>query len=405
MAPGRNRDRLDFARARPKHCAFRRARREGRRGNATGGGTRLQLEGGDTPVAGPGSRPLLCLGLETSCDETAAAVVSREGEVWSNVIASQAGLHARYGGVVPEVAARRHLETALPVVEQALAAARVGWAEIDLVAVTRGPGLPAALLVGLSVAKALAFARDRPLVGVNHLAGHLYAHRLVPRGAPPSQLPRPAVGLVVSGSHTDLCLLPEGGGLRLLGTTLDDAAGEALDKVARLLGLGYPGGPAIERAARDGDPTRLALPRPQGVLAGPRQARAGVVGGSYAFSFSGLKTAVATLLAAQPGLLPADVAAAFQEAVVDTLVRRTLDAASHHGVRTILVAGGVAANSLLRERLAREAGGRGIGLRVPERVFCTDNAAMIAMAGWAAAGRGELAGWDLDADPGLPLAL
>lgn len=358
---------------------------------------------GAVPVVGDG--PRLCLGLETSCDETAAAVVAETGEVWSNVIASQAALHARYGGVVPEVAARRHLETVLPVVGAALEQAAVAWEEIDLCAVTRGPGLPAALLVGLAAAKALAFARDLPLVGVNHLAGHLYAHRLVPRGAVPVDLPRPAVGLVVSGSHTDLCLLPAAGGLRLLGTTVDDAAGEALDKVARLLALGYPGGPAIEHAARAGDPRRLALPRPRAGVPGPRRARAGVVGGRYAFSFSGLKTAVATALAARPDLDPADVAASFQEAVVATLVQRTLDAASAHGVGTILLAGGVAANTRLRESLRSAAAAQGIVVRAPEPVFCTDNAAMIAACGWAAARRGEWAGWDLDADPGLPLAL
>ena len=348
----------------------------------------------------------LCLGLETSCDETAAAVVSRGGEVYSNVIASQAALHARYGGVVPEVAARRHLEAALPVIDAALRQAGCAWGDLGLVAVTRGPGLPAALLVGLAVGKAVAFVRGLPLVGVNHLAGHLYAHRLVARGAAPVDIPRPAVGLVVSGSHTDLCHLPAGGGLRLLGTTLDDAAGEALDKVARLLGLGYPGGPAIERAAREGDPRRLPLPRPLGALGGAgRRGREGAVGGRYAFSFSGLKTAVATAVAARPELAAADVAAAFQEAVVDTLVRRTLAAAGDLGVGTILLAGGVAANRPLRERLARAAGTAGTVLRVPEPVFCTDNGAMIAAAGWAAAERGQWADWDLDVAPGVPLAL
>ncbi len=347
----------------------------------------------------------LCLGLETSCDETAAAVVSRAGEVLSSVVASQAQLHAQFGGVVPEVAARRHLEASLPVVERALSEAGVRWERISLLAVTRGPGLPAALLVGLAVGKALALARGLPLVGVNHLAGHLYAHALGDPGQNARSLPRPAVGLVVSGSHTDLCLLPAAGGLVLLGTTLDDAAGEALDKVARLLGLGYPGGPALERAAREGDPTRLSLPRPLGLLRGPRQEQPGVVGGQYAFSFSGLKTAVATAFGRDPGLAVPDVAAAFQQAVVDTLVQRTLSAVRDHRVHTVLLAGGVAANGLLRTRLHTELHALGVELRVPPVRYCTDNAAMIAAAGWMAWQQGGAADWDLDVDPGLPLAL
>lgn len=348
----------------------------------------------------------LCLGIETSCDETAAAVVAADGSVRSNVVASQAALHARYGGVVPELAARRHLEALLPTVDQALAGAGVAWADLGLVAVTRGPGLPAALLVGLAAGKALAFARGLPLVGVNHLAAHLYAHALeVPAAAGTDGLPRPAVGLLVSGSHTDLCLLPAGGGVRLLGTTLDDAAGEAFDKVARLLGLGYPGGPALDALARAGDPAAVAFPRTTGPLGGARPAGPHLVGGAYAFSFSGLKTAVAVHLQGGAPAGRADVAASFQAAVVEVLVAKTLAAARAEGVRTILVAGGVAANSALRAGLTAAARGRGLEVRFPPPRYCTDNAAMVAAAGWAQWRRGRRDGWGLDADPNLPLEL
>jgi len=348
----------------------------------------------------------LCLGIETSCDETAAAVVARDGTVRSSVVASQAHLHARYGGVVPELAARHHVEAVLPAVDQALGDAAVGWDDLDLVAVTRGPGLPAALLVGVAAAKAIAFARGLPLVGVNHLAGHVYAHALdagPARG--PDRLPRPAVCLVVSGSHTDLCLLPEDGGLRLLGTTVDDAAGEAFDKVARLLGLGYPGGPALDRLAREGDPGAVAFPRTLGAVAGPRRPDPRLVGGPFAFSFSGLKTAVATRLEAAPDTPRADLAASFQAAVVEVLVAKTMAAAGAHGVDTVLVAGGVAANSALRTALHAACAATGREARFPPLHYCTDNAAMIAAAGWVAHGQGRRDGWQLDAEPDLPLQL
>jgi N6-L-threonylcarbamoyladenine synthase len=371
----------------------------------------------------------LCLAIETSCDETAAAVVAEGRHVLSDVVASQADLHARTGGVVPEVAARHHLEALLPVVEAALRGAGVGWDEVALVAVTRGPGLPAALLVGVAAAKALAFAAGVPVVGVNHLAGHVYAHRLAVAGgvgggpsAPPGAdgLPRPAVCLVVSGSHSDLCLLPAGGGLDLLGSTVDDAAGEAFDKVARLLGLGYPGGPRLDRLAAQGNPRAVAFPRTLRPLSGPRggSPSAAGLGGPYAFSFSGLKTAVAQQVAARgrgalgaegSGPLPpqeaADIAASFQAAVVDVLVERTVRAAEAHGVRTLLACGGVAANSALRAALAAAAQARGWAWAVPPPRYCTDNAAMIAAAGWVAFQAGRSDGWDLDADPNLPLAL
>ncbi len=342
----------------------------------------------------------LVLAIETSCDETAAAVVARDGRVRSSIVASQAELHARYGGVVPELAARRHVEAVLPAVDAALAEAAVGWDDLALVAVTRGPGLPAALLVGLAAAKALAFARGLPLVAVNHLAGHIWAHRL--DDAPP--LPLPAICLVVSGSHTDLCLLPEAGGLRLLGTTVDDAAGEVFDKVARLLDLGYPGGPRIELAARQGDAHAVAFPRTLRDL-NPPPGRSQVVGGRYAFSFSGLKTAVAVRRQTHPTEAVADVAASFQAAVVETLVHKTIAAARDHGAAGVLLAGGVAANGPLRAAMAAGCGGEGLALRVPPPWYCTDNAAMIGAAAWEAWAAGRRAGWDLDAEPDLPLEL
>jgi len=352
-------------------------------------------------------RQRLCLGIETSCDETAAAVVTSGGAVRSSIVASQANLHAQYGGVVPELAARQHVQAVLPTVDRALAAAGVTWSDLDLIAVTRGPGLPAALLVGVAAAKAVAFAAGLPLVGVNHLAGHVYAHALEaePQAGSPDRLPRPAVALVVSGSHTDLCHLPAEGGLQLLGTTVDDAAGEAFDKVARLLGLGYPGGPALDRLAQTGDPGAVPLPRALGPLTGPRRRDPRLVGGPYAFSFSGLKTAVAVRLEAAPDTPPADLAASFQAAAVEVLVAKTLAAAAHLRVRTVLVAGGVAANSALRSAMTAACIQSGLTVCFPPLCYCTDNAAMIAVAGWMAHARGQVDGWDLDADPNLPLEL
>lgn len=349
----------------------------------------------------------LCLGIETSCDETAAAVVTEAGRVRSSIVASQADMHAQYGGVVPELAARQHVHAVLPTVDLALATAGVGWSDLDLIAVTHGPGLPAALLVGVAAAKAVAFGRGLPLVGVNHLAGHVYAHALDAQGldGSPDRLPRPAVALVVSGSHTDLCHLPAEGGLQLLGTTLDDAVGEAFDKVARLLGLGYPGGPALDRLAQAGDPQAIPLPRPLGSLTGPRRRDPRLLGGPYAFSFSGLKTAVAVHLESAPDTPRADLAASFQAAVVEVLIAKTLAAAEHVGARTVLVAGGVAANSALRADMTAACARAGLGVSFPPLCYCTDNAAMIAVAGWMAHARGRVDGWDLDAAPNLPLEL
>ncbi len=322
------------------------------------------------------------LGIETSCDETAAAVVDDGVVVLSNVIASQVDIHRRYGGIVPEVASRQHLLAISPVVQEALEASGASWEDLSGIAVTVGPGLAGSLLVGVNMAKALALARRLPLVGVNHLEGHIYANWLV--AIPPF----PVVCLVVSGGHTDLILMEGHGRYHRLGQTRDDAAGEAFDKVARLLGLGYPGGPAIEAAAR-GAEARPPLPRAW-------------LKGSYDFSFSGLKTAVLRLVERQgPGQLNrSQLAASFQESVVDVLVAKTVAAAERCGAQGILLAGGVAANTLLRQTMAE---------RSPAPVFCpapnlcTDNAAMIAACGYFRFQASESSGWDLDVQPNLRL--
>jgi N6-L-threonylcarbamoyladenine synthase len=328
------------------------------------------------------------LGIETSCDETAAAVVTDGRQLRSNIVASQAEMHAAYGGVVPEVASRQHVLWIVPVLERALADAGLGWADLDAVAVTQGPGLAGSLLVGVNAAKAIAFARDLPLVGVNHLEGHIYANWLT--GA---EITFPVVCLIVSGGHTDLILMRDHGQYERLGRTRDDAAGEAFDKVARILGLGYPGGPAIQQAAENGDPGRYPLPRAW-------------LGETYDFSFSGLKTAVLraveTLRPHEPGatVTVADLAASFQEAVVEVLVEKTRRAALAYGARQVLLAGGVAANRLLRRWMAERVP---VPVVVPPLSLCTDNAAMIAAAGYFRLQRGERAGLELDVDPNLPL--
>jgi len=321
------------------------------------------------------------LGIETSCDETAAAVVEGGKHILSSTVASQVELHARYGGIVPEVASRQHILTILPVLERALGEAGVGLEGVEAIAVTSGPGLPGSLLVGMSLAKALALARKLPLVGVNHLEAHLYSLWLA--GDPP---PLPALALLVSGGHTELVLMRDHGDIQPLGRTRDDAAGEALDKAARLLGLGYPGGPAIEKAARQGE-ARFPLPRAW-------------IKGSYDFSFSGLKAALRRMLEGMAGPLPIpDLAASFQQAVVDMLVVKTLEAARSLPVKAVLVAGGVAANTLLRETfLARSP----LPVLIPPLSLCTDNAAMVAACGYFRLCRGERAPRDLDIAPSLP---
>jgi N6-L-threonylcarbamoyladenine synthase len=382
------------------------------------------------------------LGIETSCDETAAAVVDDGRFIRSNVVFTQEALHRRFGGIVPELASRQHVLGIIPAIEQGLAAAGATWDAVDAVAVTHGPGLAGSLLVGVNAAKAIALARGRPLVAVNHLEGHVYANWLVkpdhgrPGDGPaaavvagpaatvrriPRPPPFPLLCLVVSGGHTELVLMEGHGRYRLLGRTRDDAAGEAFDKVARILGLGYPGGPAIQRAA--------ALTGTSPVPAVYRLTRPWLRG-TYDFSFSGLKTAVLRLVeggASGPvgnpsplakvapataaggntgadGRVPpaiAHMAAAFQQTVVDVLVGKTLQAAADHDVRQIALAGGVAANALLRAELVAQAP---CPVLIPDVDLCTDNAAMIAAAGFFRLQAGDLAGPDLDVYPNLRLA-
>jgi N6-L-threonylcarbamoyladenine synthase len=348
----------------------------------------------------------LILGIETSCDETAAAVVADGRIIHSNVVASQVEIHRRYGGVFPEIASRQHVLTIMPVIEEALAEADLDWEDLAAIAVTYGPGLAGSLLVGVNAAKGLAWGRGLPLLGINHIEAHIYGNWLV--NAPPPKFP--LVCLVVSGGHTELILMTGHGQYRRLGGTLDDAAGEAFDKVARLLGLSYPGGPAIEEAARAGSPTAFHLPRAW-------------LPGTYDFSFSGLKTAVLRIVqkyqpqgqdkaADKPStvssqvppmarVLPvASLAASFQEAVVEVLVEKTCQAAQEFGAQTVLLAGGVAANELLRSEISQRSPAP---VRYPPPKLCTDNAAMVASAAFFQFEAGRRAGWDLDVVPSLRL--
>jgi N6-L-threonylcarbamoyladenine synthase len=340
----------------------------------------------DAPPGGP--RPIVrVLGIETSCDETAAAVVENGTTIVSSVVSSQIDLHARYGGVVPELAGRAHVELLTPVLADALAEAGSDHSGrgIDGIAVTNGPGLIGSLLVGVAEAKALSMAWGVPLVGVNHLEAHLFASLLEQ-----PDLGWPLVVLLVSGGHTMLIEVSAPGEYRVMGGTIDDAAGEAFDKVARFIGLGYPGGPAIDRLAPEGDARAFAFPR-------------STPGDGYDFSFSGLKTSVVNRVRKEPDASTADVAASFQEAVVDVLVARTRRAASDVGARAICLAGGVAANSLLRARIEAACAEDGIGAFLPSRALCTDNAAMVAAAGHWRLTRGDRHGLDLGADPNLRL--
>ena len=336
------------------------------------------------------------LGIETSCDETAAAVVDDGRTVVTSVVSSQVDLHARYGGVVPELASRAHVELALPVITDALAGAGLdrrgrslerldGPVGIDAVAATVGPGLIGALLVGVSTAKALCLAWDVPFVGVNHLEGHLYAAMLE---APELELP--VVVLLVSGGHSLLVELEGPGSYRVLGSTVDDAAGEAFDKVARYLGLGYPGGPEIDRLAVAGDASSIRFPRAS-------------TDGAFDFSFSGLKTAVVSYVRSHPEVTNADVAASFQEAVVDVLVAKALAASEEIGAAGACLAGGVAANSSLRARFSQAFSARGLACYLPSRAMCTDNAAMIAAAGFFQLQRSGPTSLDVGAVPDLQL--
>lgn len=323
------------------------------------------------------------LGIETSCDETAAAVVEDGRRPLSSVIASQASLHARYGGVVPEVASRQHLEAIAPVVKTALAEAGCTWRDLDAVAVTHGPGLAGSLLIGVAFAKACAYAHSLPLIGINHLEAHIYANWLEDGPSPAL----PALCLIVSGGHTEMVLMEDYGRYRRLGGTRDDAAGEAFDKVARLLGLEFPGGPPIEReAAKPGD-RELILPRAWLL-------------GSYDFSFSGLKTAVLHLVRGETGEVPTrpTIAAAFQESVADVLTAKTVKAARQSRVASVMLAGGVAANKRLRTLLQERSP---VPVWVPRPSLCTDNGAMVAASAYFRLSTGESHGLDLDVLPGL----
>jgi N6-L-threonylcarbamoyladenine synthase len=348
------------------------------------------------------SAPLV-LAFESSCDETGIALVEGGRRIHANVVASQVALHAATGGIVPEVAARAHLRWIVPVLDEAWSTAGVSWDDIAAIAVTYGPGLAGSLLVGVNFAKTLAWVHDKPLVGVNHLEGHVYAAWLQDGAASNDEPVFPLVALVVSGGHTFLVEMRDHLTYRLLGQTVDDAAGEAFDKVGRLLGLGYPGGPAIQRAAEGATRRDAVFPRAW-------------LGDSYDFSFSGLKTAARRIVAAarvNAGLdadapldeeTVAELAWGFQESVVDVLATKTIRAAAAVGARSIVLGGGVAANSALRERLTADARACGLPLIVPRPALCTDNGAMIGAAGARRFAAGERAGLDLDARPSLPLA-
>src|SRR5215217_429478 len=366
--------------------------------------------------------PMIVLGIETSCDETSAAVVSGGRRVLSSVVSSQFDLHECHGGVVPELAARRHVTAIVPVVEQALLEAGVDRDDLDAIAVTQGPGLAGALVVGMNAAKGMAYALGRPLVSVNHLEAHIYANWLCDAPHLPEEPDFPILCLLVSGGHTELILMTGHGRFRHLGRTLDDAAGEAFDKGARLLGLGFPGGPAIEEAARAGGQHTFELPRAW-------------LSGTHDFSFSGLKTALLRLTEPMrlaqsnnnseissssrsgpfrahrapvyaPNSPIADLAAGFQEAIVEPLAVKTARAASDFGARTVVLAGGVAANTLLRDRLRQEVlalCGPEVPVAYPAFAYCTDNAAMVAGAAAWIIRRGDLGGWEADVHPRLPL--
>jgi N6-L-threonylcarbamoyladenine synthase len=322
------------------------------------------------------------LGIETSCDETAAAVVEDGTRILSNQIASQVEIHARYGGIVPEVASRQHLLSVIPVIERAMTEAGVSWKDLSGIAVTVGPGLAGSLLVGVNVAKAIALSRGLPLIGVNHLEAHIYANWLGE-----NSIDFPVVCLIVSGGHSDLVLMKGHGDYVVLGRTRDDAAGEAFDKAARILGLGYPGGPAIEKASRQGTAS-IQLPRAW-------------LKGSHDFSFSGVKTALLRLVEAGKVSSVADAAASFQAAVIEVLVTKTVAVARERRVKKVLLSGGVASNGLLREQLIKHSP---LTVMVPPPILCTDNAAMIAACGYYRLRAGRIDGLDLDVAPSLKLA-
>ena len=335
-------------------------------------------------------KDVLILAIESSCDETAAAVVKKGREVLSNVISSQIALHTLYGGVVPEIASRKHIEKINQVIQEALDEAHVTLDDIDAIGVTYGPGLVGALLVGVAAAKAISYAKKIPLVGVHHIEGHISANYIENKDLEP-----PFLCLVVSGGHTHLVKVADYGKYEILGRTRDDAAGEAFDKVARAIGLGYPGGPKIEKAAREGDP--MAIPFP----------KAKVNDNPYDFSFSGVKSAVLNYINGckmkNIEIVPEDIAASFQKAVTDVLIAHAMHAAEEFKIDKLAIAGGVASNSVLREGMRAACEKRGISFYHPSPIFCTDNAAMIGAAAYYEYLAGTRHGWDLNAVPNLKL--
>lgn len=330
------------------------------------------------------------LAIESSCDETAAAIIRSGQEVLSNKIYTQIKFHTVYGGVVPELASRKHVEKINYVVKAALEEAGMTLSDVDAIAVTYGPGLVGALLVGVAEAKALAWAARKPLIGVNHIEGHISANYIEH-----PELKPPYLGLIVSGGHTHLIIVNDWAEFEILGRTVDDAAGEAFDKVARAIGLGYPGGPKIDKLAKEGNPNAISFPR------------ASVNGSEYNFSFSGLKSAVLNYInhadMMHQDFSRADLAASFQKAVVDVLCQHTVNAAKAYGIKEVAMAGGVSANSALRAGMEKACQEHGLNLYVPSPIFCTDNAAMIGVAAYHEYIKGTRSGWDLNANPGLKL--
>ena len=335
-------------------------------------------------------KDIVILGIESSCDETAASVVRNGREVLSNVISSQIALHTLYGGVVPEIASRKHIEKINVVIEEALAEAHMTLDDIDAIGVTYGPGLVGALLVGVSEAKAIAYAKNLPLIGVHHIEGHISANYIENKDLEP-----PFACLVVSGGHTHLVIVKDYGKYEIVGRTRDDAAGEAFDKVARAIGLGYPGGPKIDKVSKEGNPNAIAFPR------------AKVADSAYDFSFSGLKSAVLNYLNGckmkNIPIVQADVAASFQKAVVDVLVEHAMHAVEEYGFEKFAIAGGVASNSALRSAMEEACKKRGVAFYHPSPFLCTDNAAMIGAAAYYEYLAGTRSGWDLNAVPNLKL--